>query len=147
MATKPGLTKQELEQVVADSTFVADYRFSVHNYGDGECTIHVYIADQNHVPFQEKYVRPGGLVCGPVFMAAADMAMWLSIMTKLGRVEMAVTAEMKTSFLNGAKREGFYCTARILKLGRRLIYGVAECVNGDDTLLTHHTFTYARPDM
>ncbi len=139
MATKPGLTKQELEQVVADSTFVADYRFSVYDYGDGECTI--------YVPFQEKYVRPGGLVCGPVFMAAADMAMWLAIMTKLGRVEMAVTAEMKTSFLNGAKREGFYCTARTLKLGRRLIYGVAECVNGDGTLLTHHTFTYARPDM
>jgi hypothetical protein len=32
-------------------------------------------------------------------------------------------------------------------LGGRLIYGVAECVNGDGTLLTHHTFTYARPDM
>ena len=41
MATKPGLTKQELEQVVADSTFVGDYRFSVQDYGDGECTIYV----------------------------------------------------------------------------------------------------------
>jgi uncharacterized protein (TIGR00369 family) len=139
MAHKPGLTKKELEQVLADSTFVADYRFSVHDCGDGECTI--------HVPFQEKYVRPGGLVCGPVFMAAADMAMWLAIMTKLGRVEMAVTAEMKTSFLNGAKREDIYCTARTLKLGRRLIFGVARCVNGDGTLLTHHSFTYIRPDM
>ena len=139
MATKSGLTKQELERVVADSTFVANYRFSVHDYGDGECTL--------YVPFQEKYVRPGGLVCGPVVMTAADMAMRLAIMTKLGCVEMAVTAEMKTSFLNGAKREGFYCTAKILKLGRRLIYGLAECVNCDGTLLTHHTFTYARPDM
>jgi uncharacterized protein (TIGR00369 family) len=139
MATKPGLTKQELAQVVADSSFVSDYRFRVHDCGDGRCTI--------HVPFQEKYVRPGGLVCGPVFVAAADMAMWLAIMTKLGRIEMAVTAEMKTSFLNGAKREDFYCTARTLKLGRRLIYGVAECVNDHGTLLTHHTLTYARPDI
>jgi acyl-coenzyme A thioesterase PaaI-like protein len=31
-------------------------------------------------------------------MAAADMAMWFTIMTKLGRVEMAVTAEMKHIF-------------------------------------------------
>ncbi len=139
MATKPGLTKQELAQVVADSSFVADYRFRVHDFGDGQCTI--------HVPFQEKYVRPGGLVCGPVFVAAADMAMWLAIMTKLGRVEMAVTAEMKTSFLNGAKKEDFYCTARTLKLGRRLIFGVAECVNDRGRLLTHHTLTYARPDI
>jgi len=68
MAHKPGLTQKELEQVLADSTFVSDYRFSIHDYGDGECTL--------YVPFQEKYVRPGGLVCGPVFMAAADMAMW-----------------------------------------------------------------------
>jgi acyl-coenzyme A thioesterase PaaI-like protein len=80
-------------------------------------------------------------------MAAADMAMWLAIMTKIGRVEMAVTAEMKTSFLNGAKREGFYSTARTLKVGRRLIFGAAESVNGDGTLLAHHSFTYARPDM
>jgi uncharacterized protein (TIGR00369 family) len=138
MTAKPGLTKPELEKVLADSIFVADYRFSVHDYGDGECSI--------YVPFQEKYVRPGGLVCGPVFMAAADMAMWLAIMTKLGRVEMAVTVEMKTSFLNGAKREDFYCHARTLKFGRRVIFGVAECVNGTGTLLTHHTFTYARPD-
>ncbi len=139
MTPKPGLTKQALEQLLAESTFVAEYRFSVHDYNEGECTL--------YIPFQEKYVRPGGLVCGPVFMAAADMAMWLAIMTKLGRTDMAVTAEMKTSFLNGAKREDFYCTARILKLGRRLIFGVAECKNSDGKLLTHHTLTYARPDM
>lgn len=54
MATKPGVTKQVLEKVVADATFVADYRFSVHDHGDGECTI--------HVPFQEKYARPDGAV-------------------------------------------------------------------------------------
>ena len=96
MATKPGLTKQELEQVVADSTFVADYRFSVHDYCEGECTI--------YAPFQEKYVRPGGLVCGPVFMAAADMAMWLAIMTKLGRVECRDRRDENIFFEWGQKR-------------------------------------------
>lgn len=35
------------------------------------------------------------------------------------------------------------CRARVLKLGRRLVYGVAECLAGD-RLLTHHTLTYAR---
>jgi acyl-coenzyme A thioesterase PaaI-like protein len=60
---------------------------------------------------------------------------------------MAVTAEMKTSFLNGAKREGFYCTARTLKIGRRLIFGVAECVNSDGKMLAYHSFTYSRPDI
>lgn len=81
---------------------------------------------------------------GQVFMAAADVAMWLAIKTKLGMAESSVTAEMTTSFLAGAKREGFRCTATVLKLGRRLIYGVAECVDSDGRLLSHHTVTYIR---
>jgi len=79
-------------------------------------------------------------------MAAADIAMWLAVMTKLGKTDRSVTAEMKTSFLNAAREESFRCTARILKLGRRLIYGVAECVGSGGKLLAHHTLTYIRSD-
>lgn len=49
-------------------------------------------------------------------------------------------------FMGAARREDFFCTARILKLGRRLVYGVAECVTSDGRLLTHHTVTYVRPE-
>jgi acyl-coenzyme A thioesterase PaaI-like protein len=42
-------------------------------------------------------------------------------------------------------KEPFRCAARVLKLGRRLVYGVAECVNGEGRLLAHHGVTYARP--
>ena len=52
---------------------------------------------------------------------------------------------MKTSFLAAAKQQDFRCRARILKLGKRLVYGVAECVSLDRKLLTHHTLTYIRP--
>ncbi len=83
---------------------------------------------------------------GPVFMAAADVAMWLAIVTKLGAADMSVTAKMTTAFLNAARQEDFYCTAKILKLGTRLIYGTAECVTDEKKLLTHHTMTYIRPD-
>jgi uncharacterized protein (TIGR00369 family) len=106
---------------------------------DGECTL--------HVPFQEAFERPGGIVSGQVFMAAADVAMWLAIMTKLGTADKSVTVEMTTAFLNGARQEDFQCTATILKLGKRLVYGVAECVNYTGKRLTHHTMTYARPDQ
>ena len=83
---------------------------------------------------------------GQVFMAAADVAMWLAIMTKLGTQETAVTVEMKTNFLNEARQEDFLCQAKILKLGKRLIYGTAECVGAEGTLFTHHTLTYVRTD-
>ena len=88
----------------------------------------------------------GGIVSGQVFMAAADVAMWVAIMTRLGKSHGAVTAEMKTNFLRGAKQEDFACRSRILKLGRRLIYGVAECVTEDGSLLAHHTITYIRAE-
>jgi len=31
-----------------------------------------------------------------------------------------------------------------MKVGRKLIYGVAECVREDGTLLSHHPVTYVR---
>ena len=36
-----------------------------------------------------------------------------------------MTSELNTAFLNAARRETVYCTARVLKLGKRIIYGTA----------------------
>src|SRR5580658_3296048 len=130
--------EKELEQLLADVAFTRNFGFVLHGIADGRCSI--------DVPFQEAFERPGGIVSGQVFMAAADVAMWLAIKTKLGLNDSSVTAEMKTNFLGGAKREGFRCTAKILKLGRRLVYGVAECVDENGKLLTHHTVTYIRAE-
>lgn len=132
------VTKDELTQLLASSPFIRSYRFALANAAEGQCTI--------LVPFQDVFERPGGIVSGPVFMAAADVAMWLAIKTKLGLADGSLTAEMKTSFLSGARNEDFHCTARVLKCGRRLIFGLAECVNNRGALLTHHTLTYIRHD-
>ncbi len=48
---------------------------------------------------------------------------------------------MKTNFLGNLRKADFRFTAKILKLARHLIYGVAECVDGNGKLLTHHTIT------
>ena len=132
------VTESELRALLAEVAFTRSYGFRLHSIAEGECTL--------EVPFQEAFERPGGVVSGQVFMAAADVAMWLAIMTRLGRSDMSVTAELTTAFLSGARREPFRCTARLLKLGKRLIYGVAECVTAEGKLLTHHTITYIRPD-
>lgn len=132
------VTKTELRKLLSVAPFTRIYGFKVQSIANGECTL--------QVPFQTAFERPGGIVSGPVFMAAADVAMWLAIVTKLGTADRSVTAKMTTAFLNAARQEDFQCTAKILKLGTRLIYGTAECVTGGGKLLTHHTMTYIRPD-
>ena len=128
------VTAPELQQLLAEVAFTRSYGFQVHSLGDGECAI--------AIPFQPALERPGGIVSGQVLMAAADVAMWLAIMTRLGKDTTAVTVEMKTNFLSGARQEDIVCHARILKLGSRLIYGVAESAGRDGRLLAHHTITY-----
>lgn len=130
-------TEFELRRLLSQVGSTNHYGFQLHSFAEGECTL--------LVPFRRDFERPGGIVAGQTFMAAADVAMWLAIITKLGASDGSVTAEMKTNFLNGAREEDFLCHAKILKLGRRLVYGVAECANREGKLLTHNTITYIRP--
>jgi uncharacterized protein (TIGR00369 family) len=134
----PPASRSDLERLLEQAVFARDYGFRLHTFGDGQCTL--------HVPFQTRLERPGGVVGGPAFMAAADVAMWMAVLTRLGAADLSVTTQLNTAFLSAARREDFFCSARILKLGRRLIFGAAECVSGDGRLLTHHTVTYARPE-
>jgi uncharacterized protein (TIGR00369 family) len=136
MNSKLAVTEAELQQLLHEVAFTRNYGFSLQAIAEGECTL--------NVPFQEAFERPGGIVSGQVFMAAADVAMWLAIMTKLGKADQSVTVELTSAFLRGVRQEDFQCMAKILRLGKRLIYGVAECISHTGQLLTHHTITYAR---
>ena len=129
-------TEAELRQLLDGAGFTPTYGFHLVSASDGACTI--------EVPYRASFERPGGVVSGPVFMAAADAATWLAILARLGVANPAVTVEMSTAFLAAARQETFHCRARVLKWGRRLVYGVAECAAADGRLLTHHTVTYMR---
>jgi len=96
------------------------------------------------LPHKPALERPGGIINGPALVAAADCAMWLAIKARLGIEGDALTSELNTAFLAPAKGEHVYCTARILKMGRRRIYGVAECHGKNGNLFSHHTVTYVR---
>jgi len=129
-------TKAVLSALLSRSRFVAQYGFKVFAVADEACTI--------AMPFQAAFERPGGTVNGPAFMAAADCAMWIAIKRHIGLERDAVTSELNTAFLNAARRETVYCTAQVLKLGKRIIFGTAECHDRKGRIFTHHTVTYAR---
>jgi|ERR1700722_4339458 uncharacterized protein (TIGR00369 family) len=135
MSTQLACTIDELAQVLADTAFLKPYGFVVQSCAPGECAI--------IVPYASSLERPGGLVSGMTIMGAADVAMWLAIMTERGTTERWVTTDMKTAFLSSARETDIHCVARILKLGKRTAYGSAECRDVAGRLLAHHVVSYA----
>jgi len=132
----PATGRSELERWLASAAFNVYFGFQLREFGAGQCTI--------EAPFRGEFGHPGGAICGPVFMAAADVAIWLAVATRRGTSERWVTADLKTAFLRAARREPFTCTARVLKIGRQLAYAVGDCAHQDGTLLTHHAGIYVR---
>jgi len=125
---------KDLQGLINRSKFIRHYGFRVVKSNEDACTIEL-----PHKPLLE---RPGGIINGPALMAAADCAMWLAIKTRIGIDKDALTSELNTAFLNAAKGGHVYCTARILKFGRRSIYGTAQCHSKDGKVFSHHTVTY-----
>jgi len=128
-------TLEELAQLVAAARFLKPFGFIVQACAPGECTL--------RVPFDSSLERPGGVVSGITIMGAADVAMWLAILTERGSAEQWVTTDLKTAFLRGARETDIHCTARVLKFGKRTAYGTAECRAGNGDLLAHHVISYA----
>ena len=128
--------KKRLQELLDRSRFLRPYGFRVVVANKDKCTL--------ELPHNPALERPGGIINGPALMAAADCAMWLAIKARIGIAQDALTSELTTAFLAPAKGEHVYCTARILKLGRRRIYGVAECHGKRGGLFSHHTLTYVR---
>jgi acyl-coenzyme A thioesterase PaaI-like protein len=124
---------EDLNQLLESRPFTQRYGFRVMTVGYGTCEM--------LVPYLPEHDRPGDIVSGQVYMHAADVAFWLSVKTRLGMADEYVTSNMTTAFLGSARGHEFTCHARVIKAGRRLIYGEAECRAGDKTL-THHTLTY-----
>lgn len=134
-----GATIKELQKVLDGARFIQHYGFRVVRAGKTGCTL--------ELPHRPRLERPGGIVNGPALMAAADCAMWLAIKARLGVDEDALTSELNTAFLSPARGGHVYCTARILRLGRRRIYGTAECHARGGQLYSHHTVTYVRSEQ
>ena len=97
------------------------------------------------LPVTRKHVHEGGVLCGQTMMAACDTAMVLAIMTRLGGFKPMTTVQLQTSFLrpiagsSGAAR----VVARVLRMGKNLVFGEIQVISADDELAAHATTTYA----
>jgi uncharacterized protein (TIGR00369 family) len=93
-------------------------------------------------------LRPGGTINGPALMSLADYGMYVAVLSRIGRVEMAVTTSLNCNFLRLPRPGAVIADCRLLKLGKRLAYGeVSMFSEGDEDSgpVAHVTATYSIP--
>ena len=97
------------------------------------------------LPVAPKHVHGGGVLCGQSMMAAADTAMILAVCTHLGGFKPMTTVQLQTSFLRPIPGDvgTAKVVARVLRMGRKLVFGEIEILDARGELAAHATTTYA----
>ena len=98
------------------------------------------------LPVRGWMVRPGEVISGPALFTAADLAMYALVLGHVGPQMMAVTSDFTMHFLNKGEVADVIATARLLKLGRRLVVIDVNMTCGENpTIVAHCTGSYALP--
>ena len=97
------------------------------------------------LPVAPGLVHGGGVLCGQAIMSAADTAMLVAMIARVGGFKPMTTVQMQTSFLRPVPKEtaSVGIVARVLRLGKTLSYGEVEFLAPDGKLVAHATTTYA----
>lgn len=90
------------------------------------------------------HLRPGGTVSGPTIFTLCDVAGYACALSHIGPEALAVTTNLNLNFMRKADPGTLECSARILKLGKRLMVFDAE-VTSEGSMIAHATGTYALP--
>lgn len=95
------------------------------------------------LPASEALRHVGGVICGQVFMSAADTAMVIAISSALGGFRPMTTVSLNTSFMRPVAEGELTVTARVLRLGRSLVFGEIDIAGSDGRTAARATTTYA----
>lgn len=112
----------------------------VEEIGDGTSIVGLKI--------EEKHLRPGGTVSGPIVMGIADFALYIAIFGSIGVTPMAVTTSLNFNFLRmPCADEDLVAKCKLLKIGKRLAMGEVSIHSGslDTPAVAHATGTYSIP--
>ena len=135
------MTVEEVKELTENALpWAKDMGFAVDRIGKGSCTV--------RMPYKPAFVRPGGTVAGPLLMGLADFAVYIAVLSEIGRVELAVTTSLNCNFLRRPKPKDVIGEARLLKLGRRLAYGEVSLFTAGEEgegPVAHVTATYSIP--
>lgn len=128
----------KLEELAADYTRRLGLRVEAAEGGDVTLVL----------PVTPELVHAGGVLCGQAILAAADTAMLLAMISKLGDFRPMTTVQLQASFVRPvpATHSNVAIVARVLRSGKSLSYGEVHFRTLDGHLVAHATTTYALLD-
>lgn len=141
LPTHPALNRDEMEAFV-DTVFPeinhGGRSYLIEAVGPGTCRVRLV--------YHPRHLRPGGTLSGPSMMALADLALYVAVLSVVGKVELAVTTNLSINFLSKPEKADLIGECRLLKAGKRLCVGEVSIFseNGGD-LVAHVTGTYSVP--
>lgn len=140
---QPAITKEELLNTLSEEfpqVFDKHKIFDIEHVGYGDVRFRLHT--------QEKHLRPGGTVSGPTMMMLADCTSYVSVLSVLGKVLLAVTTNLNINFLRKPPKGDLICEAQPLKVGKSLMVIETTLYGADDPdkkTVAHATMTYSIP--
>ena len=135
------ITEAEVQEIMAgELPWAVEQGYVVEAIGDGTCRV--------RLPYSPSHLRPGGTLAGPLLMGLADVAVYVAVLSAIGRVELAVTTNLTCNFLRRPKPGDVIGEARLIKVGKRLAYGevtIHSESDRDQGPVAHVTATYSIP--
>ena len=127
MSDKPMAVEAEtLTAALRDwfAPWVQALNLQVERFEEGAVTL--------RLPQSAELCRIGGMVCGQALMAAADTAMVLAVVTRLGNRQPMSTVQLNTSFLKPLVNQDALVTARVIRAGKSLVFGEIDITAAND---------------
>ncbi len=110
------LSKDELTDYLAEIFPQMSREFAIEGLEPDGIAMRLLVDDQ--------HLRPGGTVSGPSLFALADVCVYAMILSRLGRLALAVTTNSSIDFLRKpAAGKDIVAHGKLLKLGRSLVVG------------------------
>ena len=93
---------------------------------------------------QEKLRQPYGLLHGGATASLIDTATAFAVITSIGTDEKATTVDLTVQYLRPHTDGKIFCTAKVVRAGKRLLFLSAEVVNEQGKLVATALSTYTK---
>jgi len=97
------------------------------------------------LPYDAKFLRPGGALSGPAMMMLADTVAYAALLANDGSKVNAVTSHVSIHFLRRAPPGDLVGVGRLRKQGSRLAVVQVTVFDHEETPVADATVSYAMP--